>query len=159
MISLDRDLGHAAELQEPRRIDALEREPDKLHRADFFVRHLALVESGRDLFRTDFQPQMTFEPDQPGQRGVAFLRVRIFDQQRRNQFARARNQLVVGVDFVLDRFAVRRFLRPDHFLDLVPLGLRVFENERQMRSDVQPAPLLLMDEQRPQSASHAFVVG
>src|SRR5579863_257152 len=28
-----------------------------------------------------------------------------------------------------------------------------------MRPDVQPAPLLLMDEQRPQPVSHAFVVG
>ena len=37
MIRLDRYLAFAGEFEKLRRIDALEPEPDKLHRADFFV--------------------------------------------------------------------------------------------------------------------------
>ena len=89
---------------------------------------------------------MILEPDQPRQRGVAFCRFGVLDQQRRNQLARGRNQLVVGVDLVLYCVAVGHFLRPDHLLNLVPLGLRVLEDKREMRPDVEPAPFLLVYE-------------
>src|SRR5579862_4656403 len=158
MIRLDRHLAVAGQLEELRCIDALERESDELHRADLFLRYLPLIESGRDLLRTKLQPQVILEPDQTRQRRVALCRFRVLDQQRRNQLARLRNQLVVSVDLVLDRLTVRHFLRPDHFLDLVPFGLRVLEEKREMRSDVEPPPLFLMNKQRPQPAPHALVI-
>src|SRR6266481_7449923 len=101
---------------------------------------------------------MALESNQPRQRRVPFFGLGVLDQQRRNQFTRGSNQLVVRVDLVLNRFPVRHFLRPDHFLDLVPRGLHILENKGKMRPDVQAAPLLLMNEQRPQPVAHAFVV-
>src|ERR1039458_6620295 len=101
---------------------------------------------------------MAFQSDQPDQRRVAFLLLGVLDQQRRGNFARGRKQLVVSVDFVLNRFALRHFLGPDHLLDLVPRSLRVLEQKRQMRPDMEPISFLLMNKQGAQPLAHASVI-
>src|ERR1039458_3690538 len=102
---------------------------------------------------------MAFQSGQPGQCRVAFARLGVLDQQCRGNFTRGRKQLVVSVDFVLNCFALRHFLSLDHLLDLVPRSLRVLENKREMRPDMEPAAFLLMNKQGPQPPAHPFVIG
>jgi len=86
---------------------------------------------------------MALQSDQPDQRCFALAWLGILDQQAGSRLVRPRwNQLVVSVDLVLDRVRLRHLLDANHLLDLVPRSLRVLENKRQMRADLEPAPLL-----------------
>jgi len=90
VIRLDRYLALAGQFDKPGRIQTVEAEPDKLHRADALVRHLAIIESCRDSLRPDLQPQMALQSDQPDQRCFALAWLGILDQQAGSRLVRPR---------------------------------------------------------------------
>ena len=64
---------------------------------------------------------------EPAQHHVALTCVGVLDKHRSGQFARARQQLVIGVDLMANRVLGRNLLGAQHLLDLVPDRAAIFE--------------------------------
>src|SRR5271166_313534 len=101
---------------------------------------------------------MAREADELAQLVVTLRGIRILNQEGRGELAGTRNQLVVSIEFVLNRFASGHPLAANHLMDLVPDGLSVFEKQGEMIADGQAAAILFGDEEGAQDIANAFVI-
>src|ERR1700677_2439263 len=156
MVDFDRDLARSRQLSKTAGVRA-NWKSDELDSAYLVGRHLAIVEARAHTASVEDHPQMTLQTHQARKLDVALGRVRIFYQQGREEFARAWEEFVIGLDLVVDRRVLENALRAQDFLNLIPDGLPVLEHQRQMRSDGKAAARFLGDAQRTQQWAHAIV--
>ena len=99
MVNFDRNFADCRQLFKTVGVRA-ERESDELHRAYLVGRHLAVIEARANAASVENHPQMALQAHQAGKLDVALGRVRILDEQGREEFTRARQKFVVGLDLV-----------------------------------------------------------
>ena len=82
----------------------------------------------------------------------------IFDQHRCREFARAREQFIVGIDFVANRVFSSKPLGSNHLLNLIPDALAILEQQCDMAAERKAMAFLGCDDQRAQPRAQNFVL-
>ena len=88
---------------------------------------------------------MAFDAAEPCEFAATLIHVGVLDQHRRLQIVSARNQRVVGVEFVLDRGGFEDPLDPQHFLDLVLDRQPILEQQGHVFAELQFAQMLVRE--------------
>jgi hypothetical protein len=156
MVGFDRDFACSRQLCETIGVRA-EWKSDELDRAYLIGRHLAFIEARADAALVKNQPKMALEAYQAGKLDIALGGLGILDQQGREEFARPRDEFVVGLDLGVDRCVLEDALGAQDFLDLIPDRLPILEHQREMLPDGEAAACFLGDAQRAQQPAYAIV--
>ena len=89
---------------------------------------------------------------------LAHVDVVVLDQHRRFEIGAIRNQRIVGVEFLFDRFGFEDALDAQHFLHLILDRHAIFEDQRDVCAEMQRPVLLVRDHLRAERAALARVV-
>src|SRR5262245_41788840 len=150
---------HACAARERLALLAVDREADKLHRADPFPVELAAIEEGlADAGAVEGEVQVLLEADQLVQGAVARSGFGELEHQRGGELARRRQEIAVRLDLAGDVFLVGDALRAQHFLDLIGHGSAILECQRGVGTDLDATKRARRDGARSDVAAPALVI-